>query len=217
MWNPSQPGRPLPEQHPSGSQSASAQTAGVQAPNPDRAAGRGMRRWGRILSILGGALLALSVIGGIILAVSGFGNVTGDASESQVFSGTTTITVEQGHVIQLYAEEGRPAPVCEVVGSDGLQPTVGTQQSSSITQDGISWESFDSFASSSTQDYTITCDPTTSQVMVAPPVSIGSIFAGLGGILLGVLGGGLGLLLLVLGLILFFVGRSRGRQADHTR
>lgn len=217
MSNPAQPGRPLPPHPPSGSESASTQTTGVQAPNPDPAAGRGLRKWGKILSILGGTLLALSLIGGIILAVSGFGNVAGDASESQVFAGTTTVTVEQGDVIQLYAEEGQPAPVCQVVGSDGLQPTVGTQQSSSLTQDGISWESFDSFASDTTQEYTIACDPATSQVMIAPPVSIGGIFAGLGGILIGVLGGGLGLLLLLLGLILYFVGRSRGRQADHTR
>src|SRR5699024_5563188 len=65
------------------------------------------------------------------------------------------------------------------------------------------WVSVDSFTAEQAGDYEVTCDD--APVAVGPPVSIGGIFAGLGGILLAVLGGALGFLLLLLGVILLIV------------
>lgn len=70
-----------------------------------------------------------------------------------------------------------------------------------------SWESFDGFTATADGTYTITCAGGT-EVLAAPPVSVGGILAGVCGIFLGVGGGVLGVLLLVVGLILFFVGRG---------
>lgn len=193
--------------------SSGSYAPGSYSPPSNPEAGKGLRKWGKILSILGAIILALSVIGGIILSVVGFGKVISDVDEATYFSGTSSVTVESGNIIQLYALEGQSVPTCEVVGADGLSPTVGTGQSSTVGWNGQNWVSFQSFASSSTQEYTISCTPSDAQIMVAPPVAIGSAFAAAGGIILGILGGTLGFVLLVIGLILYFIGRSKAKNA----
>ena len=60
----------------------------------------------------------------------------------------------------------------------------------------------------------VTCSPTPAdaQVTVAPPIAVGQIVGGVGGVLIAVFGGlGFGLLT-VLGLILWLVGRSTLRK-----
>lgn len=177
-------------------------------------AGSGMRRTGKIMSIIGGIILALSLIVGIILAVSGFGKVSSAMKDVTVFSGQTTVTVSADTAVQLYAKEGETAPRCTVTDPQKAEVAMATNQSSEISKDGTKWKSFDGFTANKAGAYTVSCDGDT-EVMVGPPVSIGGILGGLGGILLGVLGGGLGLLLLVVGLILYFVGRSKAKAAAH--
>lgn len=176
--------------------------------------GAGLRRWGKILSIVGGIILALSVIAGAIMAVSGLGTAMESASEAQQFSGTTSVTLESGEAVQLYVPTGGGMPpACSVSPEADVGP--GPDQSSTLTMNGRKWSSFDGFSATADGTYEITCvgyeGPP--EVLVSPPVSTGGIFAGVGGILLGVLGGGLGLLLLAAGLIMFFIGRSQGKKA----
>lgn len=173
--------------------------------------GAGLRRWGKILSILGGVILLLSLIVGVILAVTGLGGAVESAEEAVRFTDTTSITLEADEAVQLYRPVGETPPACAAAPADSVGP--GPSLTSAITVDGVKWESFDGFTATADGQYEITCDGTT-EVLVTPPVSIGGIFAGIGGVLLGIFGGGLGLLLLILGLILFFVGRSQATTAS---
>lgn len=159
----------------------------------------------KILIILGAVLLALSLIIGVVLAVIGIGGVVGGTQDLEVFdSGSGTITAEEGESLQIFAEEGAPAPSCTV---DGPSVGEGTSQSSTIGIGGRSWVSVDSFTAEQAGDYTVTCGD--SPIAVGPPVSIGGIFAGVGGILLAVFGGALGFLLLLIGVILVIVRKKR--------
>jgi hypothetical protein len=158
-----------------------------------------------VLIILGSVILGLSVVIGVVVAVIGFGGVASGAAKFEVLeSGSGTITAEADEVVQLYAEEGVPAPQCTV---DGPAVGEGTIQTSTFADGERSWESFDSFTAEQAGDYAIDCGDT--PVMVGPPISIGGIFAGLGGIFLAIGGGALGFLLLLIGVILVIVRRSR--------
>lgn len=162
----------------------------------------------KILMILGGAILALSVILGVVLAVAGFGNVASGAGKLQVLeSGSGTYSAEADESLQLYVDEGTPAPSCTVTAPSGEAAAPGTAQSSELGTGERTWVSFDSFTATEAGDYTIDCGGT--PVAVGPPVSIGGIFAGIGGVLMGVFGGMLGFLLLIVGVILHFVSKKK--------
>ncbi|AXK45899.1 hypothetical protein [Brachybacterium saurashtrense] len=198
---PSSSGPLTPQPHGGWSRSAPPPGGGPHAPatKPSKAP--------TVLLILGGAILALSVVIGIVVAVIGFGGVASGAAKFEVFaSGSGTYTAEEGEVVQLYAEEGTPAPQCQVDGPSVNEQ--GTMQSSTFGDGEGQWASFDSFTAEEAGDYTIDCGDT--PVMVGPPVSLGGIFAGLGGIFLAIGGGALGLLLLAIGVVLLLLRRRRG-------
>lgn len=159
----------------------------------------------KILIILGSVILALSVIVGVVLAFIGIGGAAGNLSELEEFSGGSgTITAEAGDSLQIYAEEGAPAPECAV---DGPSVGEGTSQSSSMSDGETSWVSVGSFTAEEAGEYTIECSD--GPIAVGPPVSIGGIFAGIGGVLLAIGGGTLGFVLLALGVILLIVRKRR--------
>lgn len=161
---------------------------------------------GKKTLIAGLIVLGVCLLGGIIAAVVGLGGAVGTLAKSQAFSGSTQVNAEAGEVFQLYALEGAAIPNCEVIGADGTIPGPGTSQTSTIGDNNESWASFDSFLADSTQIYLISCD-SSDPVLVGPPLSIGGIFAGVGGILLAVFGGLIGVILIIVGL----VKRSRSR------
>ena len=155
----------------------------------------------KILIILGAAILALSVIIGVVLAVIGFGGAVSDLDDLEVFdSGSGTVTAEAGESLQVYAEEGAPVPSCTI---DGPAVGEGTSQNSTAGTNEATWVSVDSFTAEEAGEYEISCDQ--GPIAVGPPVSVGGIFAGLGGILLAIGGGALGFLLLLIGVILLIV------------
>lgn len=159
----------------------------------------------KVLIILGAVIIGLSLVIGIVTAVIGFGQVAGGAEKYQILeNGSGTYTAEADETVQLYSEEGTPAPQCTI---DGPSVGEGTIQTSGFGNEGREWDSFDSFTAEEAGDYTIDCGGT--PVMVGPPVSIGGIFAGLGGILLAIGGGVLGFLLLMVGVIILLVRRGR--------
>lgn len=155
----------------------------------------------KILIILGSVILALSVVIGVVLAIIGFGGTVSGMNELEVFeSGSGTVTAEAGESLQIYAEEGAPVPSCTI---DGPAVGAGTGQSSTMNDGENSWVSVDSFTAEEAGEYEVSCGDT--PIAVGPPVSIGGIFAGLGGIALAVFGGALGFLLLVIGVILLIM------------
>lgn len=160
--------------------------------------------------IIGSIILALSVVIGVVVTVVGFMSALGGDFE-EFSSGSGTFTAEEGDVIQLYAEEGAPAPSCTLITPDGSEPTPGTIQTSTRSTGGTSWSSFDSFTAPVSGEYQIDCGG--NAVAVGPPVSIGGIFGAVGGIFVGIGGGFIGFVLLVIGLILWLVGRSRDKKA----
>ena len=158
-----------------------------------------------ILLIIGGIILVLGVGIGVVMAVAGIGGAMDTIDELEVHdSGSGTLTAEAGQTYQLYALQDGPTPSCAV---DGPAVGPGTFQSSTITTRGSSWISVDSFTAQEAGQYSFDCSE--GPVAVGPPVSIGGIFTGVGGILIAVLGGALGLGLMILGLILLLVQRSR--------
>lgn len=159
----------------------------------------------KILIILGAVILALSVVIGVVMAVIGFGGAVSGLDDLEVFdSGSGTISAEAGDSLQIYVEEGAPVPSCTV---DGPSVGEGTSQNSTAGTNEATWVSVDSFTAETAGEYMITCDG--GPIAVGPPISVGGIFAGLGGILLAIVGGALGLLLLAIGVILLIVRRSR--------
>lgn len=160
----------------------------------------------KILMIIGGIIMALSVIIGVVVSVIGFTAALGGDFE-ELSSGSGTFAAEEGDVIQLYVQEGTPAPRCALNTPDGSEPTPGSFQSSTRTTGGASWTSFDSFTAPVAGEYQIDCGGT--PVAVGPPVSIGGIFGAVSGILVGIGGGFVGFVLLAIGLILWLVGRNK--------
>lgn len=162
-----------------------------------------------VLIVVGVVILLLSVIIGVVMAFMGLGDAMSTIDEMDVLEGGSgTITAESGEVLQLYVEAGAMAPACHVVGPSPDSVGEGTFQTSSVSTGQAAWESFDSFTAEDAGEYTIDCAGTT--VGVAPPVSIGSIFSGVIGILLAIGGGMLGFLLLAIGVLLLILRRRRG-------
>ncbi|MBM9464024.1 hypothetical protein JL108_11245 [Aeromicrobium sp. YIM 150415] len=173
--------------------------------------GRGFRITGIVLTIVGALTAVVCVGGGVALGVIGIGGSVSKVGDGEVISGAGQITLEADEDLQLYRRQGDATPSCTMQTPDGEPPARGTSQSSSVTVHGDTWRSFDSFRTTTAGDYVLSC--TGGDVLVAPPLSIGGIFAGVGGILLAVFGGLGGVALLVVGIILWIIGRSRRRQA----
>lgn len=174
--------------------------------------GRTMKKAGTIVLVLGVIVLVASVAIGVIVAVVSIRGSVSAVADGTRFTGSTEVHVEQGDVLQLYHLDGKETPTCEVIGADGSEPEHAIQTSSVDLSDG-SWVSFEQYRATTTQDYTVTCD-SQEQLLAAPPLSVGGIFAGVGAILLAIFGGGIGFVAAVVGLILMLVGRSTMRKAQ---
>ncbi|WP_246007638.1 hypothetical protein [Gordonia oryzae] len=96
-------------------------------------------------------------------------------------------------------------PSCAVNG-----PGAQRRQSNStysFTYRNTSVRSFAQYSITSSGVYTLDCGD--SSIVGAPPVSVGGLFSGIGGILLSVFGGGFGLAVAITGLVLWLIGRRR--------
>ncbi|MEE1651824.1 hypothetical protein V1260_13655 [Brachybacterium sp. J144] len=161
-----------------------------------------------ILMILGGVILVLSVIVGIVITVIGISSTAGGYNEIEVFeSGSGSVTAEAGDVLQYYVPEGTAIPTCDITAPSEAAVGEGTPQTSSVSKDGVTWESFDSITANEAGEYTVDCHGT--PVAVGPPVSIGGIFGAVGGIFLGLGGGFVGFVILLVGIILALLRRRK--------
>ncbi|MDO5635600.1 MAG: hypothetical protein Q4G34_12155 [Micrococcus sp.] len=185
----------------------------MTAPATTTTPGAGKRRWGKILTIIGATLLILGIALGVILGFTGIGGAVRGASDGTQFTGSITLTLEQGEKVQLYARAGGDRPSCEVLPEENVGP--GAAQTSSFTRNGEQWESFGGFTAEEAGSYDVSCtamggDP---EVYAGPPVSIGSVLLGVGGIFGGIGLASLGVLLLVIGIVLLVLGRRDASQA----
>ncbi|MBD0862273.1 hypothetical protein IA539_13760 [Gordonia sp. zg691] len=188
----SPPGQPWPQQ-------------AYPPPLPPREDRAGMRRWGKILTVVGVVLLLLSVTIGVVMAVAGIGDAVDKAFE---VNPTAEQNYDTGDTFQLFSsntESGVPA--CEITGPAALAPGPGT--TSEFTFDGSGVESFDSFEVVESGTYTFRCD---SPAVVAS-IDAAGIFSGVGGVLLAVFGGGFGGLVAVVGVVLWIIAGRKPATA----
>ena len=179
---------------------------------PARPAGRGLKRWGLRLLVAGLAGLGVAVICGLIAGFGGIGNSISALNRAPHFTGTTTLTLEDGESITLFHRQGAATPSCTVRSSSG-SPTVDRGATHGRTSFGDeSWETFGEFTAHGTGAHTIQCAGG-GEVIAAPSgmvlTMIGGIFGLVGSVLLAIFS----LLLLIAGLILWLIGRSRAKTA----
>lgn len=165
------------------------------------------RRGPKILMIIGAAIAVLAFGVGAVAAVLGLSTAGSTAQDMVTMNGTGSYTAEADELVVVYRPEGAPDPTCQVLPPDGGTAGEGNSVEYSMTVNGTTWESFDSFTATTAGEYQFDCAGDT--IAVGPPVSVGGILAGVGGILSAVFGGGFGLLLFLIGLIWFFVGRKK--------
>lgn len=163
------------------------------APRKDRA---GMRRWGKILTLLGVLILVLSVTVGVVMAIAGIGNVADKAFE---VNPTAEQYYDAGDEFQLFSSSTNGVPACEITGPAALAS--GTNSTTEFTFDGSGVESFDSFEVVESGTYSFQCD---SPAVVAS-IDASGILSGVGGVLLAVVGGGFGGLLALVGIVLWII------------
>ncbi len=164
------------------------------APRKDRA---GMRRWGKILTLLGVLILVLSVTVGVVMAIAGIGNVADKAFE---VNPTAEQYYDAGDEFQLFSSSStNGVPACEITGPAALAS--GTNSTTEFTFDGSGVESFDSFEVVESGTYSFQCD---SPAVVAS-IDASGILSGVGGVLLAVVGGGFGGLLALVGIVLWII------------
>ncbi|WP_439032062.1 hypothetical protein [Gordonia terrae] len=171
-------------------------------PRKDRS---GMRRWGKILTLVGVVILVLSVAVGVVLAVAGIGDVVDQADKAFEVNPTAEQYYDAGDTFQLFSSAANGVPSCEITGPAALES--GTNTSTEFTFDGSGVESFDSFEVVESGTYSFRCD---SPAVVAS-IDASGIFSGVGGVLLAVFGGGLGGLLALVGIVLWIIAGRKPR------
>lgn len=176
--------------------------------------GRGLRVSGMIMTIVGAVIMIGSVVIGSLMADSGIGGEIDKVRDAVIVPGAGSVELEGNSQYQIFREVGAPMPTCAVLDPNGATASDSHARPGSITTGGRSWTSVEGFRTSVAGAYSVDCGG--DEVLVAAPMSVGGIFAGLGGILLAIFGGIAGGCLLVVGLILYFAGRSKGRRAQQS-
>lgn len=195
--HPQQPPYPDSGYAPSGGFGQPAAYGGYPPPPPPRKDRAGMRRWGKILTLLGVLILVLSVTVGVVMAIAGIGNVADKAFE---VNPTAEQYYDAGDEFQLFSSSStNGVPACEITGPAALAS--GTNSTTEFTFDGSGVESFDSFEVVESGTYSFQCD---SPAVVAS-IDASGILSGVGGVLLAVVGGGFGGLLALVGIVLWII------------
>ena len=164
---------------------------------------------GKVLTFVGAGIVALTIVGGIIMTIAGASSLSAFSDEAIRVNGTTSQFFEAESEWQVYAPEDSGFTSCTITGPTPVSK--GTNQTSSYSFDGRTYESIDGFSVREAGTYSITCNQP--DVIIAPPLSVGGIFSTVGGILIAVFGGLLGVGLTILGIILWIVGRKRAQRA----
>ncbi|QTI70646.1 hypothetical protein J6U32_08965 [Gordonia polyisoprenivorans] len=172
---------------------------------------RAMRRVGKVLMWLGMIAVVVSLGAGIPIAVIGLSKVSDTSARAFEIRGSATHNLDAGDTLVLYApgtqsDAAEDAfPSCAVNGP-GAQRRQSTS-TYSFTYRNTTVRSFAQYSITSGGVYALDCGD--SYVVGAPPVSVGGLFSGIGGILLAVFGGVFGLAVAITGLVLWLIGRRR--------
>ncbi|MPV49679.1 hypothetical protein GCG21_06585 [Pseudactinotalea sp. HY160] len=172
--------------------------------------GRGLRRAGVILAVVGAVLLVGAIAGGALLASAGIGGEIDKVRDAVPVSGRAELDLEDGLDLRLYREVGTATPDCLVSDEAGTDVSTAFFGSSTISTGGRSWTAFQAFRTVGAGTYSIECG--SAEVLVAQPLSPGGIVAGVGGILTAIFGGFAGGIVLVGGIVLYVVGRVKAKR-----
>ncbi|EFG47899.1 hypothetical protein HMPREF0183_0792 [Brevibacterium mcbrellneri ATCC 49030] len=177
-----------------------------------------MRLAGKIIFFVGIIGFVLVLGGAILMGVFSFGKIASTTDSLKRFSATTSIDHDGESNLTVYARSsGAAASVstdCTVEGPGGEAMYKGGSSGYWSSGSDEKWHYAGSFEAKTAGKYTVTCGGALSdeQLMVGPPVGIGSIFGLTGSILIGVFGGFGFAGLTILGLILWLVGRNKQKK-----
>lgn len=164
--------------------------------------------------ILGAVVAVLSIVVGVVLAVVGLRPATRIEAKSIPVAGPGNsvehhFDADEKIVLYTPGTNGpyqESPPRCSITGGSVSQTAT---PNSSVTLSGVNQVSFAAYTIATAGTYRITCDR--SGVTIAPPLSVGGILGGVGGILLAVFGGLVGLVMFVVGLVVTLARRRTPR------
>ncbi|MDS1115795.1 hypothetical protein RD149_18770 [Gordonia westfalica] len=182
---------------------------GGYPPPPPPKDRKGMRLWGKILTVVGIVILVASVAIGVVLAVSGIGQVVDQAEQAFVVDPRAEHRYDAGDTFALFRPDNTAAtPSCEITGPAALER--GSDVTAEFPYDGTQVQSFESFEVVEAGTYSFVC----SDRVVVASIDIGGIFSGVGGVLLAVFGGGFGGVLMLIGIVLWVIAGRKPRTAS---
>jgi uncharacterized membrane protein YgdD (TMEM256/DUF423 family) len=184
------------------------------------APGKGMRKAGKILLIVGAIITVLALAVGIALTAFGAKSYDAADTDSTVFVGATTLDLKAGTTYQVYVDADAEDSTCTATGADGSTSKPGTADGATFDDSyGDSWKSASAFTVPTDGSYEVACTPAEHEVQVGTgPGSDGrsGALTALGGVAVLAAGTPLGVLLLIIGLVLLLVGRSRAKTAQES-
>lgn len=173
--------------------------------------GRGKRRAGMIMMVIGGIFIIAAIVIGIISTVAAGRGLADIADSAEQINGQTTVTLEEGNTRTLLGTSD--AVSCTVTDPNGNNIALAEPidiDNTTETEQGVSVGALAQFDATVDGDYTITC--TGGQAYLAPELS-GGLFAGLLGIAGSLTAGFIGFVLGLIGLIVWIVGRGQDSRA----
>ncbi|MCG7308346.1 hypothetical protein [Brachybacterium sp. ACRRE] len=182
------------------------------------APGRGMRKAGKILLIVGAIITVLALAAGIALTAFGAKSYDAADTDSTIFVGATTLDLEAGTTYQVYVHADAEDSTCTATAADGSTSEPGTPDGATFDDSyDDSWKSASAFTVPTDGSYEVACTPAENEVEVGTEPGSDSrsgALTALGGIAVLAIGTPLGVLLLIVGLVLVLVGRSRATAAQ---
>lgn len=182
------------------------------------APGKGLRKAGKILLIVGAIIVVIALAVGIALTAVGAKSYDDADTDSTIFVGATTLDLEAGTTYQVYVHDDAEEATCTATAADGSTSEPGTADGATFDDSyDYSWKSASAFTVPADGSYEVACTPAEQEVEVGTEpgsdARTGALTA-LGGVAVLAAGTPLGILLLIIGLVLFLVGRSRAKAAQ---
>ena len=177
-----------------------------------------MAKAGKIIFFIGIIGLVLVIGGAIFMGVFSFGKISSTTDSLKTFNTETTIDHDGESNLTVYARSSGAATSvstdCTVEGPGGEAMYKGGSSGHYSSGSDGEWHYAGSFEAKTAGKYTVTCGGALSdeQLMVGPPIGIGSIFGLTGAVLIGIFGGFAFGGLTILGLILWIVGRNKQKK-----
>ncbi|WP_296147422.1 hypothetical protein [uncultured Corynebacterium sp.] len=169
-----------------------------------------MKKFGIVLSVIGGIGLIVAILFGVFVGGSGMKQVV-DTPKIEINGGSGTANLMVKSEYRLFRRgDTSGLPECTITSPSGEEIETQTTASSITLGDGEEgWITNSKIVSEEEGDYSFSCDR---DVMVAKKEDIDKIGSGLLGVFGGIFGGMAAAFVLFVGVILGLVGRHRERQ-----